>query len=358
MGQQDLAERIGMSKDKLSKSITGVRQFTVGEANAISHVLDVDLGWLIDGRVDRTATRTVFRHRYDPFDGSRTAPDTASRADLDVVERAWLLADVPVSDGFTGAAAVAASANPHWEDVRHCVEKVVQHWVDWCHEVTDPVADVAGFLATFGVDLVVLQFPFASRVQTYSMVIRGHRVVIVHTTAAWYSAMFGIFHELAHLLFGHDEVRTDETAPLHLDAEVVANGFAADVLMPKEDVLALEQDVAESAIAQFCWDHLVGGAALDVRCHLLKKTGIQVPPQPRINELWRENHPDWAQRRSQAFAAQRFPDWLVRRHEELVRDGVIPPDTLSIMTSTPIDDLAAPPVPAGTEFPDLSDLGL
>lgn len=57
-------------------------------------MLDIDLGWLIDGSVDAKITRTIFRHKYDSDGVVHILSDAIGCADLELVEPALLLADV------------------------------------------------------------------------------------------------------------------------------------------------------------------------------------------------------------------------------------------------------------------------
>lgn len=359
MNRSQLADAVGLSKDKLSKSMSGARQFTVSEIAAIGERLDLDLFWLIHGRVDPLGTKVAFRHVYDEAEGEHQPPAAEERADLELVQRAYSLASAPADERFEAfRAQVDAVDNPSWAELRSCAAATREHWTAWLRE--HPVTlDLEGFLAKIGIDLIILPGPMGQRAQTYSLELRGRKVIVAHTTRAWYSAVFGVFHELGHLLFGHLQWRTGEQPTWTIRPEPAANGFAADLLLPAKSVWALTSDQSPDSLAELCWNHQIGAGTLANRCRQLNKD-IECPAQKQITALWRESYGSDADARAAEWQAARFPAWLIELHEERVAQGSIPADTLSEMTDTPVEDLAPPRVP---EIPEdvaqaMAELGL
>lgn len=358
--QDTLASQIGLSRDKLSKSINGVRRFTVGELTSISRVLGVDVGWLIDGGQSPLATRTSFRHVYDARDGVRRPPAVAEQADLELVESAYLLSGLPVRDEFEQVVLeIGAEPNPSWSRLKASAVKFCEKWIAF-KDSSDPVLELAGFLDGMGVDLVILASPMAQRVQTYSMVIAGQPVIVVHATSAWYSALFGVFHEVAHLLFGHDSMPPVGGQEPHINPEQAANWFAANVLVPGQEV----RDFAASSpamndFAEFCWAHAVGRATLGFRLDSLSLGGGDLPTQVKMTAYWDAVYGSESAARKSLWRTPCFPPRIIERHRSLVSTGVIPPDLLSMMTSTPVSDLDVPePASIPSAVDELGALGL
>lgn len=359
MTRGQLAEAIGLSKDKLSKSMSGARHFTVSEIAAIGERLGLDLYWLIQGRVDPLGAKVAYRHVYDVEEGQHLPPEDDERADLELVQRAYSLAEVPANDEFEiFRDEVGAVEDPTWEQLRACADQAGKRWAAWA-DAHGTRLDVEGFLVSIGIDLIVLPSPMGQRAHTYSLELRGRKVIVVHTTRAWYSALFGVFHELAHLLFGHLEWRTGEQRDWTIAQEPAANAFAANLLLPAPTVRALTPDAPTAALAELCWQHQIGAATLKNRCEQLRLQ-VECPTQVQLADDWGRNHSAAAEARSSEWQAARFPAWLIERHEQLVGDGVIPADTLAEMTDTPVEDLAPRRAPDVTDdvAAAMAELGL
>lgn len=338
MKRNQLAEAVGLSKDKMSKSMSGSRQFTVSEIAAIGERLDVDLFWLIHGRVDPLGTKVAFRHVYDHADGHHEPPAEDERVDLELVQRAYSLAEAAPDDRFDAfKTEVGAVDDPGWPEIRTTAAATRRRWLAWLDNRVGPL-DVEGFLESIGVDLIVMPAPMGRRAHTYSLELRGRKIIVAGSTRAWYSAVFGVFHELGHLLFGHMQWRTDEQRTWHVPEEPAANGFAADTLLPAKEVWNLKGDEGVETLAALCWNHQIGADTLTNRCNHLRQESIAVT-QKQVADVWHSTQEASAAARSEEWHAPRFPAWLVTRHKELVADGVIPADTLAAMTDTPVEDL-------------------
>lgn len=61
--QAEIADAIGLSDSKLSKSLSGTRQFSALEVAELADTLGVSMNWLVTGEADVPAIAA--RHRYD-----------------------------------------------------------------------------------------------------------------------------------------------------------------------------------------------------------------------------------------------------------------------------------------------------
>ena len=348
--QGELAEAVGLSQDKLSKSLNGRRSFTTGELVEISENLDLDVHWLISGEAGQASTRVAYRHHFDRSAGVHVPPTSQMRRSLDAVRTAYVQADLPSSGRFEELRACLAESigaeGVTWEVVRSLACRVRNMWDDWRRERAseDPVLGVGRFLdEAMGIDLVVVEADENPRTQTYALQVGDRRMIVVETTAAWYSALFGIFHELAHHLFDDLRVGAVGSEEGRSGAEAFANGFAANVLLPQEHARGIAADSDPSALAQHLWEAGVGIAAFRRRCDALSlEPSSDWSAQFALSQRWEMMHPQEAKLRRQLWRAPSFPSPLVQRHRHLVERGEVPPETLAWMLQIPVEDLEPP----------------
>ncbi|WCC79590.1 helix-turn-helix domain-containing protein [Cutibacterium equinum] len=80
--QIEVANAIGLSPSKFSKSLSGHRQFSALEVADLAETLGVSMNWLVTGEEDAPAIAA--RHRYDA--ASREWSSDAMDADRQVLE--------------------------------------------------------------------------------------------------------------------------------------------------------------------------------------------------------------------------------------------------------------------------------
>lgn len=347
---RDLAERIGMSTDKMSKSLKGTRAFTSAELADISDDLHVDIYWLISGEPSRFSPRVAFRHNYDADAQEHEEPTPEMRRELDNLSRAYSQAQIPDDARFetfrreVGADQFDPNAEGLWKAVRPVSQKVRRIWRAWIDAGHDPVLDMEEFLSeTAGIDLAVLDGEESAKVQTYALQVDEHQVIVSSRSAAWYSAVFGIFHELAHLLFGDADWEGAPARVQEVHPEALANGFAADVLIGWEQIKGTSLDEAPvKDVAELLWGDAVSIHVLRNRC---TSAGCSAPSdhitQRRIAQAWHTAHPDRASEREAHWQRPTFPQRLVDAHEQASASGDVPPDLYAWMKQMPVEDVVA-----------------
>jgi hypothetical protein len=140
-------------------------------------------------------------------------------------------------------------------------------------------------------------------------------------------------------------------------AEVRANRFAAELLLPRELIAGFDwTSASEADIAQFVWDAGVSTLALRTRLSSLKvnvpasvEAVLQLTTQGLVGAaLPRGTDPnDVIAERMQAAAARRFPAHLIATHRARAAEGTLLVDTLAWMLGVDREMLAAelaPPV--------------
>lgn len=351
MPHKELADRLDLSRDKLSKSLGGSRTFTSGELADISDALRVDIYWLISGEPSRFSPRVAFRHEYDHDEQAHKEPTPQMRRELDNVARAYTQARLTPDTTFesfrnqVGANTYDPTAAEPWKGMRAVSSNVRRSWLGWQQSQNDPVLGMEAFLRDVaGVDLIVLDGDETARVQTYALEIDGNRAIVISRTAAWYSAVFGIFHELAHLLFGDPDLEGAEPRQQAVHPEKIANAFAANTLIGYDQVSNVDLSTASAEeLARLLWSTTAGIDTLRYRCSTANRPApSEQLRQARITELWHLAHLEDAGKREALWRAPYFPERLVNAHEHLVRTGDIPPDMLARMKQMPVEDVVVP----------------
>lgn len=352
--QSALGERIGLAKTKMSRALNGTRAFSTGELAAIAEILDADLYWLIGGAPSPHSPRFAYRHTFDETAGGHVRPSDALGAQVDAVLLAYQQAQLPRNSlladfrARTGADAFTPDAPPAtFADTRRVMRETQRRWREWLAEGNDPVIDLRSFLdAVFGVDLVIADVPGTQRVTTHAVQVAGASVIIAERSGSWYSTLFGIFHELAHLLFNTLAWRGEKDTLDEAAFEPLANGFAGDVLLGRDELTQDPQiaDLTLEQLAEHLWRHGIGLATARLRC---ETTRVEAPPeaftQGSITMQWMRDHSDSP--RLSAWSSPSYPPRLIERHEELVPAGDLPAETLAWMLGVPPEDVAVQPDP-------------
>ncbi|MEU3529141.1 XRE family transcriptional regulator [Streptomyces sp. NPDC038707] len=266
--QADFARRIGMSADKLSKSLTGIRRFTSLELALIAEQGHTTVDWLLHGTEPRRVTAMAARTR----ERGATAPDDSKSAALCYAEWIDALANIghrltlprlpslPTEAGLiqqgtrlAEAARTAVGRSPRGVTARGLAEQ----WEK-----------------TFG--LVVAATDLPDGLDGLSWDTGDFRLVLVGRTDVWTRQRFTLAHELGHILAGDatEELLTEHVAPSvdQDQAEIRANAFAAELLMPHEEVTQSATEIGSmdrGALLSLSWDYQVSPSAMATRLRTL-----------------------------------------------------------------------------------------
>ncbi|MEU5650196.1 XRE family transcriptional regulator [Streptomyces pseudogriseolus] len=250
LSQAAFADRIGLSPDKLSKSLGGVRRFSSLDLARIAEATGTTVDYLISGREPvrpRAAARSTgavaegagwaeieaiasrFQNAYEVLrllDRPRFVPDLpAPRADLErYVDQGERLAS-DLAEHLAGRGA----GSPAGMDLPSLTRLLADH----C-----------------GIDVALVEFPSRAALSGATWQSEGFRIVLLATTQEWTRARFTLAHEVGHLLARDaQDLRADATPQPGKQkdyTEVRANVFAAHFLMPAAEVRAAwERTVAD-----------------------------------------------------------------------------------------------------------------
>ncbi len=320
-----LAEAIDMTPDALSRALNGTRAFSSVEITRIAEVLGEDVHWLITGEPDPLAVRFVARHDYDTASRRYGLPDGhAESPELDGVALAYQQAAPWISPRQVELPRTAAAMRAALGD--------------------GFVADFADRIeARLGVDVVRVQGP----VTDYSFTITERPVILLRSTPNWFRSNWSLGHELAHLALGHSVADATNEPD-----ERTANAFAAELLMPRSEMRALDWGaVDEAELASLLWQY---GVSLEALTNRLQGLRIHAPILNSVNSrgsstqgllrtqqaaIPHDMSPDPISARMQKASERRIPVPLIAAHLRGIAEGRLGKGTLAWLLETTPDEL-------------------
>lgn len=337
MTQKDLAERVGMAPDALSRALNGMRGFAAVEIAEIARALGADLHEFITGEPDPSRIVLSARHAYDPETGRRSvdgAPDDQRL--LDDVRLAYDQADrgIPTGPLPTTAAALREALGP------------------------DFVRDFADRLESLGVDVVRVQ----GLSTAYSFLLGERAVIALAASGNWFHANWSLAHEAAHHCLGHAGVMPD--VPGFEAREAEANGFAAELLLPEQVIRSTDwEGMTRAELARLVWTWGISADALRRRLDALDAevstdvgSALDQTTQGLLRRSWTEGRRgDPITARMEAAGRRRFPAWLTASHLERIARGAVGKATLAWMLDVDEETLEVD-APAEAAEPSLDHL--
>ncbi|MBC9927856.1 MULTISPECIES: ImmA/IrrE family metallo-endopeptidase [unclassified Leucobacter] len=343
--QEDLVRSLqaagasAFDKSKLSKSLSGDRQFTSEEIALIADALALEAYFIITGSHPAYEPRVAARHEF--VDGEHVADWEDCLRRVRAVSSAYTQAEL-VGNGRLERARIALGA-PTGTPQDYAPGRVLAAELRklWCNsEYRDIVLDLPAFLeGELGIDVAIVDGIETNRAQAQAFEVLGNSVIVTVQTGSWYSAVYAVMHEVGHLLFDdlfqHDPDHDLDTR----DSETFANGFAADFLMPKASMIDFTTSDPRT-FARAAWEHGVGADAVARRANSTKNS-LQVHlSQVELNGLFTEMYGQHAVENRRGFwRTPRFPDRLVSAHTEGVESRRLAPDCLAWMLGVPVEEL-------------------
>lgn len=334
MQQKQLAERVGMTPDALSRALSGHRGFAAIEIAEIATVLGVSVHELITGEPDPHRLVLAARHAFDHKTGERRVDSAAAdRAALEDVRLAYIQA---------GRSASVQKLPADVEAIRNLLHP-------------DFVPSFSGNLAGIGVDVV----RFAAVSTSYCFTVEDRPVIVLPETGNWFWENWALAHELGHLALGHDDVMPGQ--PEFDDKESAANAFAAQLLLPEARLRAIDWSTLSLAgLAEYVW---AWGISTDALSRRLSALGIDTSPQisevlswstqKLLRRYWTGARiGDPISKRMVEAGKRRFPSWLQEAHLEGIARGRLGKGTLAWMLGVPAESLEVDQPDAVAELSD------
>ncbi|WP_322754046.1 XRE family transcriptional regulator [Frankia sp. Cas3] len=320
---RDIAENIGMTPDAFSRALNSKRAFSSIELARLADLLNADIHWLITGKSDPHRLVVAARHRFDHATGHRDIP--GRDADEQV------LRDIALAYRQTYPEPQQAPALPESpDDVRSALgENFVRPFAEQLEN-------------RLRVDVVRV----ADLSTAYSFTAGGHRVIALPATGNWFRENWSMAHELGHLVGGHhDQGLSDAERDRH---EAAANAFAADLLLPRESLAAIDWEHLDAVgLASLVWRWGVSTDALARRLNALNghlptvvRTWAGQTTQRLLRHYWAsDSSEDEITLRMDAAAQRRFPLSLQEAHLTGISSGVLGKGTLAWMLGIDPDAL-------------------
>lgn len=323
-----------MTPDAFSRALSGQRAFSSIELARIADALHEDIHWLITGEPDPHRLVVAARHNFDFATGQRDVPGRES--DQEVLNNIGLA----FRQAYQSVNQEAAPLPPSLEEIRGRLGP----------SFVRPFAD--RLESNLGVDVVRV----AGLSTSYSFTASGRRVIVVAATGNWFHENWSLAHELGHLAAGHH----DDAASTIDSHESAANAFAADLLLPAEDLRALDWlSLSPSVLANRVWKAGVSTEALFRRLNYLSiplsplvAKWAEQPTQRLLRRHWvpDENGFDPITVRMDDAASRRFPLSLQEEHLTMIADGALGKGTLAWMLGIDPTDLEIDSPPADEEI--------
>lgn len=359
--QAAFGEMVGISKDKLSKSLSGTRRFTSLELAMIADVGGVTVDWLLTGRAP---VRPAF--------AARTSVGVAPDVDAVAV----------LTDRYAAAYEVLAlldkqpsapelPAPPDGASLRGQGTLLAS----WAHErlaaqgfQAVPPIRTSEFVPiverVFGTDVVISRLP--SGLDGLAWQTDHRRLILIGCTERWTRQRFTLAHELGHILAGDaQQVVVDQNVAPGLDkdpAEVRANWFAAALLMPHAELRArVSGALDEQSFARLVVDFGVSPSAMAVRLRslgLISQSGFEAARKLRSTDCHRlAGALDGYLEHVNSSLAGRLPTRLVSALLSAYYEGETTLRPLANLLDIPVDDLydvaaGAPDAPSTGPDPD------
>ncbi len=336
MSQGELARRVGMPADAMSRAMHAKRGFSAAELTEIGGVLGLSLHWLVTGQPDPFALRVAARHAFDRV--TRERFNRGARDDEPIVKLVARVYGEAFPDGIP--ASPSLSRDPA--------------------AVRDLLGD--GFVRDFskrieislGVDVVRVP-----RLSTdYSLTIGPRNVIVLATDQWWFRSNWSLAHELGHLALGHhlDEGGSND------EQENDADGFASELLLPRNAVLAKSwEDMSVEDLARFVWEAGVSTPTLRTRlAYLHPRVSSEITEAlelstPKLLRAGAEAIGDGfagasaISERKQEAAVRRWPADLVAALTDQVEAGNADPQLLADVLDIDVDEMDFPEPPSEEE---------
>jgi Zn-dependent peptidase ImmA (M78 family)/transcriptional regulator with XRE-family HTH domain len=247
MTQAAFAERIGLTPDKLSKSLKGVRRFSSLDLALIAEAGGRTVDWLLTGREPlraAIAARTQTRSRPD-----RAGVDEVTRRFAAAYEVLELLERSPA---LPPAPAVRAESHRFTEQGRRLADDALASLrAAGVKSPADQGTDalISAFEQCFGVDVAIVELPDGTDGLAWQA--DSFRLVLLGRTEAWTRQRFTLAHELGHVLArdAQELLVESHVAPGRQKdlTEVRANVFASNLLLPADEVTDAFHAVSDGA---------------------------------------------------------------------------------------------------------------
>ncbi|WUD74501.1 ImmA/IrrE family metallo-endopeptidase [Streptomyces sp. NBC_00510] len=351
MTKAAFARSVGLTPDKLSKSLSGVRRFTSLDLALIAEAGGTSVDWLLTGNEPlrpALAARTRGDTTADPVGAQEVAARFADAYEvLELLGRTRELPAVPEVD----------PAPERYAAQGERLAAEVLELLPAAGTGTDEL--IAAMEDRFGVDVAITGLP--PGVDGLAWQADSFRLVLLAPTDLWTRQRFTLAHELCHILSrdARSVVVESRVAPGRQKdlAEVRANVFASHLLMPTRELTqaaAAEGGLSDAGFERLVVRFRVSPSALAARLHQLGL--IDAARRKQLRALTTEachllaGAGDDYQKQASRASAERFPPRVASELYKAYLAGETTLRPLAALLDTDVErlhDLLAPEPPPG-----------
>ncbi|MFJ1936716.1 helix-turn-helix domain-containing protein [Kitasatospora sp. NPDC088160] len=273
--QAVVAARIGISPDKLSKSLKGARRFTSLELALIAERGGKTVDWLLRGVEPRTVAGTAARKAAELDHNTADVRTTLSRYERVIDALHGIGYTLPLSP--LPESSQIGTGVERGNDLARTATKALP-CEPWGRSTRELAADCE---LAFGVVIATTALP--GKLDGLSWSTELFHLILVAQTQMWTRQRFTLAHELGHILardaYGDAVVEKIQPGRTSDAKEVQANAFAAEFLMPREAILSEAGASPERVdVQRMAWHFKVSPSAMAAR---LKVLGLLTTAQLR-----------------------------------------------------------------------------
>lgn len=345
-----LAAEIGMDPSKLSKSLSGLRRFTSFELASIAEIGGTSVDWILSGD-ERASLALAARAQTD-----------AATPEQSAISQALMFEDIFMTLNTLGCSREPVNLTPpaltglqvqQGQQLAQCARAFLQSNTEHSDGQLDDLPEVIENV--FGIDVAIRDLGQGIDGLSWS---RGNfKLALISNGVAWTRQRFTLAHELGHILAGDSQdilVDLDVMSPTMRtkDTEVRANAFAADFLMPAEEITAISGEITDMQFFQMLRRYGVSPSALAWRLFSLKRVDQQrradlhnvSTRSAALQGGWRDEF----QSRTSRQSGTRIPHLLAQQAFNAYSAGLIGARPLAAVLGVPVDSILSPPVVAPT----------
>ena len=212
-------------------------------------------------------------------------------------------------------------------------------------------------------DIDVVRLP--GLLSAYSFTVNDRAVIMLGTSGQWFRDNWSLAHELGHLVLRHGDLSQSEDS--RRTAEVQANAFAAELLLPEAEIRGLDwKSVSAPELAERLW---VFGVSTETLANRLSWLELQLSPATQsllgtstpslLRHRWRGFGGGTPMTQRMTDASQRqFPTLLKDAHLDLISQGLVVKAGLAWMLDVDAETLKVdePPRSPALGSAELSEL--
>lgn len=315
---------------------SGSGDFNIFDVEDLANYLHLSFEFLLEGKEDYLTPLIGARHSYTP---SNNSYDPASWDEItDILEFPIALYrelgnNIPASSyvekDVSDIIGDQTTAVPYGKEIR---EQMLSYaGPEFLLKLPQVIEEM------FGIDVFIIRHEKEFAAYSGKFTHYGRAFIVVQESEVWFRTIFGILHELGHILHGQLEYFDNVIANRPDELEKWVNGFASNVIFPaKEELERIDWvDISEKDIFQFLWDKNISPITLCAHLRKMNINGMKdKTKRARLEQYAQTNDPKDAFKllkecigselvngRKQLFNSQHISQWIIDMHQDMFDSG-------------------------------------